>query len=76
MASDGCKHNIAVRANAWQQRADKHYEKPPALAFSGRHYQHLGHHEVLTLHRCIRIIIIITVAIAITCNNSCVITWS
>lgn len=45
MASDGCKHNIAVRANAWQQRADKQYEKPPVLAFSGRHYQNLGHHE-------------------------------
>ena len=52
-ASDGCKHNIAVRANAWQQRADKQYEKPPVLAFSGRHYQNLGHHEVLTLDKCI-----------------------
>jgi len=49
MASDGCKHNIAVRANMWQQRADKQFEKPPVLAFSGQHYQHLGHHEVLPL---------------------------
>jgi len=45
MAADGRK-NIALRADAWQQRADREYEKQPALAFSGRHYQHLGHHEV------------------------------
>jgi len=49
MAADSHKQNIAVRANAWQQRADKQFEKQPVLAFSGRHYQHLGHHEVLAL---------------------------
>ena len=48
MAADGRK-NIAVRANAWQQRADREYEKQPVVAFSGRHYQHLGRHEVLML---------------------------
>jgi len=74
MASDGCKQNIAVRANMWQQRADKQYEKPPVLAFSGRHYQHLGHHEVLTLDMCIItvkiiIIVIITVTVVLTYNN-------
>lgn len=47
MAADGSKHNIAMRANMWQQQADKQYEKQPALAFSGRHYQNLGRHEVL-----------------------------
>ena len=51
MAEDGRKSNIAIRANAWQQRADKEYEKQPVLAFSGRHYQHLGQHEVLTFLR-------------------------
>jgi len=49
MAADEQKSNIAVRANAWQQRADKQYEKPPVLSFSGRHYQHLGQHEVDTI---------------------------
>ena len=51
MASEGTStaDNIAVRAIAWQQRADKQYEKPAPLAFSGRHYQHLGRHEVLLI---------------------------
>ena len=46
MAADGRKSNIAVRADAWQQHADRQYEKRPVLAFSGQHYQHLGQHEV------------------------------